>query len=71
MQSASDPSNLTRGAFRYFPVLPGRLEFAIELRRALLEARPRVVAVELPSSLEDAYLRAVERLPQFTVILKR
>ena len=69
MPGAFDPASLTRGAFRYFPVLPGRLEFAIELRRAMLEARPQVVAVELPASLEEAYLTAVERLPQFTVIL--
>ena len=69
MSGGFDPTSLIRGAFRYFPVLPGRLEFAVELRRAMLEARPAVVAVELPASLEEAYLVAVERLPQFTVIL--
>ena len=69
MSGGFDPASLIRGAFRYFPVLPGRLEFAVALRRALLEARPAVVAVELPASLEEAYLSAVERLPQFTVIL--
>ena len=25
-----DPGNLKRGRFTYFPVVPGRLEFAIE-----------------------------------------
>ncbi len=69
MPGGSDPASLTRGSFRYFPVLPGRLEFAIELRRALMQARPQVVAVELPASLQEAYLTAVDRLPQFTVIL--
>ncbi|MCC7175961.1 MAG: hypothetical protein IT159_12260 [Bryobacterales bacterium] len=69
LESAPDAGSLRRGRFTYFPVLPGRLEFSIELRRALLAERPRVVAVELPATLEDAYLRAVDRLPQMSVIL--
>ncbi len=65
----TDPGSLRRGRFTYFPVAPGRLEFSIELRRALLVARPRVVAVELPAALEPAYLRAVRRLPEISVLL--
>src|SRR5262249_20564013 len=61
--------SLDRGRFRYFPVAPGRVEFAIEVRRALLSARPDVVAVELPVILQPAYLRAVERLPEISVLL--
>jgi hypothetical protein len=64
-----DPGSLERGRLSYFPVVPGKLEFAVELRRRLLRDRPQVVAVELPSTLRDAYLRAVERLPQISVIL--
>jgi hypothetical protein len=64
-----DPTNLRRGRFLYLPVVPGRMEFAIEVRRRILRERPQVVAVELPMSLADAYLRAVERLPQITVLL--
>ncbi len=64
-----DAVSLRRGRFLYFPVAPGRLEFSVEVRRALLRERPRVVAVELPASLEEAYRRAVERLPQMSVIL--
>jgi len=64
-----DPGSLQRGRFSYFPVVPGKLEFAVELRRRLLRDRPQVVAVELPTTLQDAYLRAVERLPQMSVIL--
>jgi hypothetical protein len=60
---------LTRGNISYFPVVPGRLEFAWRLRRYLLERRPSVVAVELPSSLEGLYRKALERLPQMSVIL--
>jgi hypothetical protein len=66
---APDAGSLRRGRFTYFPVAPGRLEFAVELRRALLSAKPRVVAVELPATLETVYLRAVARLPEMSVIL--
>ena len=45
---------LTRGRFEYLPVVPGRLEFAIDVRRRILTERPAVVAVELPETLETA-----------------
>ena len=48
--------------------MPGRLEFAIEVRRRILAARPAMVAIELPETLESAYLEAVQRLPQISVI---
>jgi hypothetical protein len=54
---------------QYFPVLPGRLEFAAAIRHALLRERPEVLAVELPMSLERVYLGAIERLPEISVIL--
>ncbi len=57
-----DPASLRRGNFTYFPVIPGRLEFAIEVRRAILRERPPIVAVELPGSLEDVYLQTLARL---------
>ncbi len=52
----------------YLPVVPGRLEFAIEVRRRILAERPAVVAVELPETLEEPWLDAVQRLPQISVI---
>src|ERR1700749_5081460 len=64
-----DAGSLSRGNITYFPVIPGRLEFAIEVRRAILEARPKIVAVELPGALEDVYLQALARLPEMSVIL--
>ena len=67
--SFPDPGSLKRGRFTYFPAVPGKLEFAIEVRRAILRDKPQVVAVELPTTLRDAYLRAVERLPEISVIL--
>ncbi|PYV85047.1 MAG: hypothetical protein DMG05_23535, partial [Acidobacteria bacterium] len=69
MHGAEDPGSLCRGQFHYFPVVPGKLEFAEEVRRAILLERPQVVAVELPSTLEAPYLRAVGRLPELSVIL--
>ena len=63
-----DWSSLRRGRFSYLPVVPGRLEFAIEVRRRILAERPAVVAVELPATLEGVYLDALQRLPQISVI---
>ena len=61
--------SLTRGRFRFFPVVPGRVEFSIELRRVLLEEKPRIIAIELPEFLAPMYRRALDRLPQMSVIL--
>jgi hypothetical protein len=64
-----DAGSLCRGNFTYFPVVPGRLEFSVELRQSILSARPRIIAVELPGSLEDTYLQALARLPEMSVIV--
>ena len=64
----SDPGSLKRGRFTYFPVAPGRLEFAIEVRQAILRDRPQVVALELPAPLEAAWIQAVGRLPEMSLI---
>jgi hypothetical protein len=63
-----DWSSLRRGRFEYLPVVPGKLEFAIEVRRRILAGRPSVVAIELPETLEEAWLDAIQRLPQISVI---
>ncbi len=64
-----EAGSLERGRFTYFPVAPGRLEFAIEVRQAILRTRPQVVAVELPSTLQAAWTRAVGRLPEISVLM--
>src|SRR5712692_956680 len=69
MPAEFELTNLRRGLIRYFPVVPGRLEFAMEVRRAILAERPKTVAVELPASLAGAYRKAVQRLPQLTVLI--
>ncbi len=68
-RAPEDPASLRRGNITYFPVIPGRLEFAIEVRRAILRGHPKIVAVELPGALEDVYLQALARLPEISVIL--
>ena len=61
--------SLERGRFRYVPVVPGRLEFSVELRRFLLSEKPPIVAIELPGFLAQTYARALARLPEMSVIL--
>src|SRR5215469_9464814 len=63
-----DAGSLRRGRFTYLPVVPGRLEFAIEVRQAILRDKPQVVALELPVTLQQAYQRALLRLPEISVI---
>ncbi len=63
-----DPASLERGRFTYFPVVPGKLEFAVEVRQTILRTRPQVIALELPTTLGLAYRRAVSRLPEMSVI---
>ena len=63
-----DAGSLTRGRFTYFPVVPGRLEFAVEVREAILRLRPEVIAVELPVTLKSSWMRAVARLPEISVV---
>jgi hypothetical protein len=63
-----DAGSLKRERFTYFPVVPGKLEFAIEVRQAILRERPQVVALELPATLQSAWIRGVERLPEISVI---
>ncbi|HMF77312.1 MAG TPA: hypothetical protein VK604_16755 [Bryobacteraceae bacterium] len=69
LSESSQNGVIQRGNLSYFAVVPGRLEFAWRVRKYLLDARPRVVAVELPSSLERHYVAALNRLPQMSVIL--
>jgi hypothetical protein len=60
---------IRRGNLVYFAVVPGRLEFAVRLRRFLLAERPGVIAVELPRVLEREYLKAIARMPKMSVIV--
>ncbi|MCU0228441.1 MAG: hypothetical protein MUF01_12455 [Bryobacterales bacterium] len=57
------------GKLFFLPVVPGRMEFALEVRKRLLQQMPDVVAVELPITLGDVLLRAVQRLPEISVVV--
>ncbi len=65
----ANAGTLERGSLTYFPVVPGRIEYAARVRQLLLEGRPKVVAVELPSSLEALYQTALARMPRMSVIV--
>ncbi len=66
---SSAAGTLNRGNITYLPVVPGRIEFSLRVRRYLLERRPPVIAVELPSSLDDQYRAALLRMPEMSVIV--
>ena len=69
LESEIKAGSLDRGRYRYFPVVPGRVEFAVELRKLLLAEKPPIIAVELPGFLADHYQKALNRLPEMSVIL--
>jgi len=66
---AAESGSLRRGAFTYCPVVPGRVEFAVEVRRRILSTRPAVVAIELPEQIAPELLQACARLPAISAIV--
>ncbi|HET8646220.1 MAG TPA: hypothetical protein VFO85_12070, partial [Vicinamibacteria bacterium] len=63
------PPGIRQGRLLLLPVVHYRMEFAGLVRRVVLQQRPAVVAVELPQTLEEAFLKAVARLPRLSVVL--
>lgn len=53
---------------RVVPILHGRFEFALEVRRAFAEHQPTHVALELPAATGPSVLDAVRRLPHLSVL---
>lgn len=51
------------------PVLHERLEYADCVRQAVQRLKPDAVVVETPSTLEELWVRAVDRLPAVSVLL--
>ena len=69
-RAAPDPGpGIRQGRLLLLPVVHYRMEFAALVRQVILERRPAAVAVELPQTLEDAFLKAVARLPRLSVVL--
>jgi len=68
MSQEDSAASLKRGNITYFPVVPGRVEFAVEVRQWLLDRRPDVLAIELPLPLRSSYLRAIARFPEISIL---
>jgi len=56
------------GPIRALPILHYKMEFASLTRQAMDMVRPDCVAVELPHTLRDHFLRGIGRLPQVSVL---
>ena len=56
------------GRLRAVPILSGRFEFAMEVRRAFAEHEPTDVVVDLPTAMAGVMAGAVARLPLLSVI---
>lgn len=56
------------GTVHALPVLHYRMEFAQMVRMSVTHVCPDAVAIELPSTLEAPFLRALRRLPQISVV---
>lgn len=66
--SDDSPPSLIWERIECLPIVHGRLAFAIEARRRLLDDEYSAVAVELPPSLQSAWDRALDDLPRVSVI---
>ncbi len=66
-----DSLTASSGRLRAVPLLHGRFEFAVEVRRAFAAHQPTDVVVELPGALADAVTTAVRRLPLLSLVQVR
>ena len=57
------------GPIHALPILHYKMEFAALVRAAFAAVRPDCIALELPPTLEEPFLRAVRRLPQNSVVM--
>ncbi len=57
------------GNIHALPILHYRMEFACLVRQAFERLKPDCVAVELPATVRDAFLRGTRRLPQVSVLM--
>jgi hypothetical protein len=64
-----EAGSLERGNLTYLPVVPSRMESAVEVRRAILKLRPGTIAVEMPNWLGPYIQKAVARLPQMSALV--
>jgi hypothetical protein len=57
------------GPVHALPILHYRMEFASLVRQAVEQVQPDCIAIELPATLEAAFLRGIKRLPQISAIM--
>ena len=60
---------IVKDGVHILPVLHERLEYADLVRLTAADLQPDAIAVEIPSSLEREWLRAIDRLPQISALL--
>nr|NLA75264.1 hypothetical protein [Deltaproteobacteria bacterium] len=53
---------------RFVPVVHGKMEFALEVRKQFAEYRPELIAVEYPSTLTDKIIQGIKRLPLLSAV---
>ena len=53
---------------RFVPMVHGKMEFALEVRRQFEEYRPETIAVEYPSTLKEKIIQGIKRLPLLSVV---
>ena len=60
---------ITRDHVIFAPVVHGRLEFGVVVRRLFYHLKPDAVAVEYPSTIQKKVEKALDRLPFLSVVL--
>ena len=68
MTEENDESVLIYENLHAIPSFHSRVQFAIEVRKAVSELKPDVIAVELPESLKEKVIEGIKRLPYISVI---
>jgi hypothetical protein len=58
----------TFGPVHGLPILHYRMEFAWLVRQAVEQLRPDCIALELPATLQEQFIRGVARLPQVSIL---
>lgn len=58
----------TFGPVSGLPILHYRMEFAFLVRQAVQQLQPDCIAIELPSTLEGPFCKAVQRLPRVSAL---
>ncbi len=50
------------------PILHSKLYFAVKIRKLIKKINPDILAIELPSWMKEPFIKAINRLPEITII---